>query len=157
MKKKPVLFNRKIYFPFSSFSTEKKGGGLGLELMRPYKCSWPRRPHFVLYKFENVSLFIFPANASCINRWSKVPRSEYKNCRLDRIELTEREKSAVMCCWSVARLSKCVRVRVGHWVRCTVTYKLVWTLWWGRGGLWANWHCAEHRKRIYWQPQQKGR
>lgn len=51
-KEAGFLFNRKnvfpqFYFPpVSSFSTEKKGG-LGLELMRPYKCSWPRRPHLL--------------------------------------------------------------------------------------------------------------
>lgn len=36
---------------------------------------------------------------------------------------------------------------LGHWVRRTVTYKLVWTLF--AGGLWANWHCTEYRKRIH--------
>jgi hypothetical protein len=44
----------------------------------------------------------------------------------------------------------CARVFIrvlGHWVRRTVTYKLVWTLF--AGGLWANWHCTEHRKRIH--------
>lgn len=85
-KEAGFLFNRKnVYFPslifppFSSFSTEIKKSGWGLELMRLYKCFWPRRPHLVWFSVQISKcvcpFFIFkhfPSDASPrINRWGK--------------------------------------------------------------------------------------